>query len=108
MSPRDLWDLNPVYSLEFWGAYENVLSSIGFIEDREELVNPRNPEIAHNMEDMEDDTNEGEAESDTEDYDWRYDEYYNTDTDIETEDDYSDWGDDLADLPSMDDIVSFM
>jgi hypothetical protein len=108
MSPRDMWDANPVYTLHFWNSYENVLQLIGFREDREELVNPHIPEIPEETEEIAEEVNESDEEKDVEegDYDWRYEEYY--DMDMDTDDDYSDWGDDLEDLPSMDDIVSFM
>lgn len=97
-----MWDANPVYTLHFWSSYENVLQLIGFQEDREELVNPRIAEEVQDVGEME----EEDAVDESEDYDWRYEEYYGSDTEID--DDYSDWGDDLDDLPSMDDIVSFM
>lgn len=35
MPPRDLWDLNPVFQLDFWFAYADLLERIGFREDEQ-------------------------------------------------------------------------
>lgn len=35
MAPHDLWDLNPVYQLDFWASYSDLLELIGFQEDPE-------------------------------------------------------------------------
>lgn len=33
MPPHDIWDLNPVFQLEFWASYSELLQRIGFRED---------------------------------------------------------------------------
>ena len=92
MAPHDLWESNPVCSLDFFNAYEDLLRLIGFreISDEEEEVN-----IPPLVED-----------SDTEtDYDTDSRELmqYDSDTSVETE--YEDWGDDLDELPTLADFA---
>lgn len=39
MPPRDMWDLNPVYTIEFAWAYMDLLAQLGYAnyDDEEEI-----------------------------------------------------------------------
>lgn len=81
MPPRDMWDMNPVYTLSFWESYLELLERIGFRTSEEDpdvvelwlpdLIADEGPDLVA-YEDMPD---------------------------------LEDWGDDLGDLPTLEDFM---
>jgi hypothetical protein len=97
MPPHDIWNSNPVFTLSFFSAYEDVLRTIGFREtsDETEDVAP-GPDL-----DMDSDE---ETEYDSDSMELMC---YESDTSVEEllDYEYDDWGDDLGELPSLSDFA---